>query len=349
MRGVCGQQEARAGARDAGSAQRRRAHEPTRPRPDNTRRAGDDARPGAAPAPHSPGRQALESALPRAAPPTDFAGDGVSTRPRALCRPRPPTGNPEATRGDRAQLQKGRIELGRALQAWSPVRLEGGTWVAPTHLLQHAKERGPRARTTLYPSWATCGWAPPESLRDFGSKWDPSSRSRVLPPPLPPASACCSRRFCRSFLRSALLVASSGSAASWLNQFRPLRCPESPLAGDVDFRGELGGRFPVRSFNLLSLPFPLRVSPPPSPKKRGPDGVTQKEWLVEVEHDGGTQSPNSLTELGSVCVGLRSGGGSGRFHTQPGPFRRAARSGRRGGVPQTPHSTGGMDTWSRGA
>lgn len=84
VRSVCGQQEARAGARDTGNAQRRRAHEPTRPRPDNTRRAGDDARPGAAPAPHSPGRQALESALPRAAPPTDLAGDGVSTRPRAL-------------------------------------------------------------------------------------------------------------------------------------------------------------------------------------------------------------------------------------------------------------------------
>lgn len=126
VRGVCGRQEARAGARGAGSAQKRRAHEPTRPRPDNTRRAGDDARPGAAPAPHSPGRQALESALPRAAPPTDLAGDGVSTRPRALCRPRPPTGNREATRGDRAQLQKGRIELGRALQAWSPIKLGGG-------------------------------------------------------------------------------------------------------------------------------------------------------------------------------------------------------------------------------
>lgn len=149
MRGVCGRQEARAGARGAGSAQRRRAHEPTRPRPDNTRRAGDDARPGAAPAPHSPGRQALESALPSTAPPTDLAGDGVSTRPRALCRPRPPTGNPEATRGDRAQLQRGRIELGRALQAWSPIKLGGGTWVAPTHLLQDAKERGPRAHDPL--------------------------------------------------------------------------------------------------------------------------------------------------------------------------------------------------------
>lgn len=170
MRGVCGRQEARAGAQDTGNAQRRRAHEPTRPRPDNTRRAGDDARPGAAPAPHSPGRQALELALPRAAPPTDLAGDGVSTRPRALCRPRPPTGNREATRGDCAQLQKGRIELGQTLQAWSPIKLEGGaTWVAPTHLLQDAKERGPRALATLYPSWATCGRAPPESLRDFGS------------------------------------------------------------------------------------------------------------------------------------------------------------------------------------
>lgn len=193
------------------------------------------------------------------------------------------------------------------------------------------------------------GGRPPKACGTSGVNGTLPQEAGCSPPPLPPASACCSRRFCRSFLRSALLVASSGSAASWLNQFRPLRCPESPLAGDVDFRGELGGRFPVRSFNLLSLPFPLRVSPPPSPKKRGPDGVTQKEWLVEVEHDGGTQSPNSLTELGSVCVGLRSGGGSGRFHTQPGPFRRAARSGRREGVPQTPHSTGGMDTWSRGA
>lgn len=163
--GVCDRQEARAGTRGAESARRRRAHEPTRPRPDNTRRIGDDARAGAAPAPRSPGRQALESALSRAAPPTDLAGDGVSTRPRAPRRPRPPTGDPEATRGDRPQLQRERIKLGRrALQAWSPVKLGcvcGGTRVAPTHRMQDARERGPRARRTLHPSWATCGWASP--------------------------------------------------------------------------------------------------------------------------------------------------------------------------------------------
>lgn len=142
VRGVCGRQEARASARDAGSAQRRRAHEPTRPRPDNTRRAGDDARPGDAPAPHSPGHQALESALPRTAPPTDLAGDGVSTWPSALSRPRPPTGNPEATRG----AAEGKDRAGPRAPGLDPNQAGaggGGTWVAPTHLLQDAKERGP--------------------------------------------------------------------------------------------------------------------------------------------------------------------------------------------------------------
>lgn len=117
------------------------------------------------------------------------------------------------------------------------------------------------------------------------------SRGWVLPASPPPASACCSWRFCRSFLRSALLVASSGSAASWPNQFRPLRCPELPLAGEVDFCGELGGRFPDRSFNQIS-PFPSKSIPSPFPEKAGTRWCDSKEWLTEVENDGGTQSPN---------------------------------------------------------
>lgn len=125
VRGVCDRQEARAGARDAGNAQRRRAHEPTRPRPDNTRRAGDDARPGAAPAPHSPGRQALESALPRAAPPTDLAGNGVSTRPRAL-PPQAPNGGPGGDAGRPCPAAKGKDRAGPHTPGLVPNQAGGG-------------------------------------------------------------------------------------------------------------------------------------------------------------------------------------------------------------------------------
>lgn len=194
-------------------------------------------------------------------------------------------------RGDRAQLQKGRIELGRTLQAWSPIKRGGGTWVAPTHLLQDAKERGPRARTTLYPSWATCGWAPPKSLRDFGSNGTLPQEAGCSPVPFPQ-------------LRLAAPGASVGPScalpSSWpplspqtlgRTNSDPLDDPELPLAGEVDFRGELGGRFPVRSFNLIS-PFPSKSIPSPFPEKAGTRWCDSKEWLVEVENDGGTQSPN---------------------------------------------------------
>lgn len=167
VRGVCGRQEARASARDAGSAQRRRAHEPTRPRPDNTRRAGDDARPGDAPAPHSPGHQALESALPRTAPPTDLAGDGVSTWPSALSRPRPPTGNPEATRG----AAEGKDRAGPRAPGLVPNQAGAGGHLGCTHTsLAGCKGEGPHARARPFiQAGPPVGGIPPAILRDFGS------------------------------------------------------------------------------------------------------------------------------------------------------------------------------------
>lgn len=290
VRGVCDQQEARSGARDAGNAQRRRAHEPTRPRPDNTRRAGDDARPGAAPAPHSPGRQALESALPRAAPPTDLAGNGVSTRPRAL-PPQAPNGGPGGDAGRPCPAAKGKDRAGPHTPGLVPNQAGGAPGLHP-HISCRMQRREAHARARPFiQAGPPVGGRPPKSLRDFGSNGTLPQEAGCSPVPFPQ-------------LRLAAPGASVGPSyalpSSWpplspqtlgRTNSDPLDDPELPLAGEVDFRGELGGRFPVRSFNLIS-PFPSKSIPSPFPEKAGTRWCDSKEWLVEVENDGGTQSPN---------------------------------------------------------
>lgn len=147
--GVCGQQEARAGARGAGSAQRRRAHEPTRPRPDNTRRAGDYARAGAAPAPRSPGRQAL-----RVGPALRCTAHGPRGRwseypATSAPPPQAPNERPRGETGRPFPAAKGRDRAGPRAPGLIPNHSGGGTRIAPTHRSQDAKERGPCSRKTL--------------------------------------------------------------------------------------------------------------------------------------------------------------------------------------------------------
>lgn len=124
--GVCGQQEARAGARGAGSAQRRRAHEPTRPRPDNTRRAGDYARAGAAPAPRNPGRQAL-----RVGPASRCTAHGPRGRwsEYPATRAPPPQAPKERPRGEEGRpfpAAKGRDRAGPRAPGLIPNHSGGG-------------------------------------------------------------------------------------------------------------------------------------------------------------------------------------------------------------------------------
>lgn len=99
--------------------------------------------------------------------------------------PQAPNGEPGGDPGRPCPAAKGKDRAGPRAPGLVPNQAWGGTWIAPIHPLQDAKERGPRALTTLYPSWATCGWAPPESLWDFGSNGTLPQEAGCLPLPLP--------------------------------------------------------------------------------------------------------------------------------------------------------------------
>lgn len=268
----------RAGRRERAEAARARAH-PAAPGqyPARWGRCPRRCRPRAA-QPWPPGPRVGPAPRCTAHGPRGRWSEYPATRPPP---PQAPNGGPGGDAGRPSPAAKGRDRAGP--RAPGPVLNQSGgngdgdgPGLHP-HIACRMRRRGAHACATLHPSWATCGWAPPESLRDLGSSGDPSSKARVLPASPPPASASRSWSFGRSLLRAALLVASPGSADSGQNRFRPVRCgPEWPRAGEVDFRGELGGRFPVRGSNLISS-FPSKNAPPPRQEKGGgPGGVTQR-------------------------------------------------------------------------
>jgi hypothetical protein len=192
-RAAGGRQEARAGTRGAESAERRRAHEPTRPRPDNTAARGD-ARAGAAPTPRSPGRQALAAGP---APlshaqhrdPAHLAGDGVSRRLPAPEAPRPPPWGrrgPVGTRRRRGRLASASWSgegLGNLAGPRAPRPLcqgyLGGSSGASSTQRREARACPP---ATARPPPPPVGGHPPEPERTF-PKLQRSAIGSATPPP----------------------------------------------------------------------------------------------------------------------------------------------------------------------